>query len=336
MLIHKDFSLKNANTFGLPATAERFLTVHEVEELQAALRHLDGPVRILGGGSNILLTGDLPGWTIKNEIPGIRQISTAGNHAIVEVGGGVNWHELVLWAIQHDLGGLENLSLIPGSTGAAPIQNIGAYGVELKDVFHSLDAVELATGEVRTFTAGQCRFGYRDSFFKREGKGKFCITAVRLRLTTSDHPLNLEYGAIRQTLAELSVTEPTIRDVSQAVIRIRRSKLPDPAEIGNSGSFFKNPEVERSEFERIQSKFPDVVHYDLPEGKVKIPAGWLIEQAGWKGQRFGDAGVHSQQALVLVNYGNATGEEIWALAQRIQASVLEKFGVQLEPEVNVW
>lgn len=336
MVISKNFQLKTANTFGLPALAESYMSVNEVMELQAALRHIEGPVRILGGGSNILLTGDLPGWVIKNEISGIKLLSTSGNEALVEAGGGVHWHNLVLWAIEKGLGGIENLSLIPGYVGAAPIQNIGAYGVELKDVFHSLEAVELANGKVHSFSTDECGFGYRDSFFKREGIGKFCISKVCLKLSKANHQLNLEYGAIRQTLTELGVTEPSIRDVSQAVIRIRRSKLPDPAEIGNSGSFFKNPEVEMAEFQRIKAAFPNIVHYDLPDGKVKIPAGWLIEQAGWKGKRFGDAGVHSQQALVLVNYGNATGHEIWDLAQRIQASVFEKYGIQLEPEVNVW
>lgn len=336
MVIQKGFSLKNSNTFGLHSVAERYVSVHEVMELQAALRHINGPIRILGGGSNILLTGDLEGWVIKNEIEGIEIVSTTEDEAIVAAGGGVVWHELVQWAIKNDLGGIENLSLIPGSVGAAPIQNIGAYGVELKDVFVELETVELATGEIQTFTAKQCRFNYRDSFFKQEGKGKFFITKVMLRLTRRNHKLNLEYGAIRQTLEENGITEPTIRQVSEAVIHIRRSKLPDPALIGNSGSFFKNPEVGTVDFQRLKSDFSDIVHYDLPNGKVKIPAGWLIEHAGWKGKRIGDAGVHVRQALVLVNYGNAAGKEIHDLALQIQDAVFKKYGIQLEMEVNVW
>ncbi len=336
MVIQKDFSLINSNTFGLPSVAERYVSVHEVLELQAALRHIDGPIRILGGGSNILLTGNLEGWVIKNEIGGIEVITTTEDEAIVAAGGGVVWHELVQWAIKNDLGGIENLSLVPGSVGAAPIQNIGAYGVELKDVFEELEAVNLATEKIQIFTGEQCEFGYRDSFFKRQGRGKFCIAKVKLRLTRHNHKLNLEYGAIRQILEGNGISEPSIRQVSEAVIHIRRSKLPDPAMIGNSGSFFKNPEVEVADFQRVKSSFPDVIHYDLPNGKVKMPAGWLIENAGWKGKRFGDAGVHVQQALVLVNYGNATGKEIRDLALRIQDSVFEKYGIRLEMEVNVW
>ena len=336
MQIRKDFSLKKFNTFGLTARAAQFAPVFSVQELQQVLRENGQPVHILGGGSNILLTGDLAGLTIKNEIDGIAISEVTSNQTVIEVGGGVEWHSLVLWAIGNDLGGIENLSLIPGSVGAAPIQNIGAYGVELRDVFHSLEAVEMATGKVHTFDAAECQFGYRDSFFKREGKGCFFITKVRLRLTVTDHGLNLSYGAIQQTLEEMQVKKPTVRDVSNAVIAIRRGKLPDPKEIGNSGSFFKNPEVEKADFQRLKAAFPNIVHFDLPDGKVKIPAGWLIEQAGWKGRRFGDAGCHAKQALVLVNYGGATGQEILELAHRIQDSVEEKFGIRLTPEVNIW
>ncbi len=335
MELKRNFSLKNLNTFGIGARAGQFVAVSTVDELRQALSQNISPVHILGGGSNILLTGDLPGLVIKNETGGIEIVSEDAEGSIVAAGGGVNWHQLVLWAIDRNLGGIENLSLIPGCAGAAPIQNIGAYGVELKDVFHHLEAVELATGEPHIFNHGECRFGYRDSVFKNEFKGKFCITKIFLRLSKKP-VLNTSYGDIARTLAESGIEKPTIRDVSNAVIHIRQSKLPDPAEIGNAGSFFKNPEIEAAQFQRLQAEFPNIVHYDLPDGRVKIPAGWLIEQDGWKGKRFGDAGCHARQALVLVNYGGASGAEILDLAKKIQASVEEKFGICLTPEVNVW
>ena len=335
MQLTLNFSLKKLNTFGIEAVADRFVSVRTVEELRQVLAQNPSPVRILGGGSNVLLTGDLPGLVIKNEIGGIRIVTEDAESAIVAAGGGVNWHELVLWTIGKKLGGIENLSLIPGNAGAAPIQNIGAYGVEVKDVFHHLEAVEMITGELNIFNREDCRFGYRDSVFKNELKGKYCITKIFLRLSKNHEP-NTNYGDIQRTLTERGIEKPTIRDVSNTVIHIRQSKLPDPAEIGNAGSFFKNPEIEDVHFQQLRVEFPNIVHYELPNGRVKIPAGWLIEQAGWKGKRFGDAGCHVRQALVLVNYGGASGADILDLAKKIQASVEEKFGIRLTPEVNVW
>jgi len=331
----KKFQLKKLNTFGIAAEAELFVAVCSLEELREALGRNVSPVHILGGGSNVLLRGNLTGLVIKNEIGGIEVVEESPDSALVAVGGGVNWHELVCWAIGQNLGGIENLSLIPGCAGAAPIQNIGAYGVELKDVFHHLEAVGLTTGEVRIFDHEECRFGYRDSVFKNELKGKYCISKIFLRLSKI-HQLNTSYGDIQRVLAERGIESPTIRDVGEAVTHIRQSKIPDPAEIGNAGSFFKNPEIGPAQFQQLKAAFPGMVHYGLPDGMVKIPAGWLIEQAGWKGKRFGDAGCHAKQALVLVNYGTASGAEILDLSKKIQASVEEKFGILLTPEVNIW
>jgi len=333
--INHHFPLKKLNAFGIEAVAEVLVVVRSLAVLHEITQLGPSPIQVLGGGSNILLTGDLPGLTIKNEIGGIQIFLENEHEVLVKIGGGVGWHDLVLWAVEQGFGGLENLSLIPGTVGAAPIQNIGAYGVELKDVFHSLEAFDLATGELVTFKKDDCQFGYRDSVFKRELKGRFLIANVFLHLQKSPK-LNTAYGDIQRTLAEMGVENPTIQDVSNAVIRIRQSKLPDPAVIGNAGSFFKNPELEAADFQRFSAQFPAAPHYPMPDGRVKIPAGWLIEQAGWKGQRIGDAGCHAQQALVLVNYGGAKGEDILALAKQIQASVQERFGIALTPEVNVW
>ncbi len=334
MQIVPDISLLPYNTFGLDAHAEHFVEVPTVEALQAVLQTAIRPIFVLGGGSNILFAHDVAGLVIKNSIRGIEEVSRAGNEVRLKVGGGENWHQFVLYAVAQGLGGVENLSLIPGTVGASPVQNIGAYGVELKDVFVELEAVELATGQLRTFNAAECQFGYRDSYFKR-AKGQYCITSVTFALTSSEHQLRLSYGDLQRTLAENGVTQPTIADVSQAVIQIRSSKLPDPAVIGNCGSFFKNPETERSTLERIQETHPQIPHYDLPNDRVKIPAGWLIEQCGWKGKRVGHTGCYEKQALVLVNYGGATGAEVQALAQAIIQSVEDKFGVKLEAEVNI-
>lgn len=335
MEFRQHFSLKKLNTFGLEAKAESLVAVKTVAELQQVLAENERPVHILGGGSNVLLTGDLPGLVIKNEIGGIGIVEEDAATALVAAGGGVVWHEWVQWCIGRGLGGIENLSLIPGTVGAAPIQNIGAYGVELKEVFERLEAVELATGEVKIFDHSDCQFGYRDSIFKRELRGQFFITQVFLRLSKSPQT-RTSYGDIQRTLAEWGIAQPTIADVGRAVTHIRQSKLPDPAEIGNAGSFFKNPEIAEGHFQKLKQQFPGIVSYPMPDGRVKVPAGWLIEQAGWKGKRFGDAGCHARQALVLVNYGNATGAEILALAKKIQASVAEKFGIDLSPEVNIW
>ncbi len=315
--------------------AEHFIEIHSTDELSEFLNTDFGEIRILGGGSNVLMTSDLQGVVLKNEIKGIEIVEEISSHAIVSTGGGEEWHNLVLWSLEKNLGGIENLSLIPGSVGAAPIQNIGAYGVELNDVFHHLEAVELASGKVRLFTKEDCQFAYRDSIFKRKLKGKYFITKVFLKLT-KQHQLNTSYGTIKEILSQNNILNPTIKEVSRAVISIRQSKLPDPKRIGNSGSFFKNPEIEVPHCQRLRAEFPETVFYEMPNGKVKIPAGWLIEKAGWKGKRSGDAGCHENQALVLVNYGNAKGEEIRDLAFQIRASVKEMFGIELIFEVNIW
>ncbi|MCB9288784.1 MAG: UDP-N-acetylmuramate dehydrogenase [Lewinellaceae bacterium] len=336
MKIRKNASLKDCNSFGVEATARYFEEVHTTEELQETLRQWRGERPfILGGGSNILFTGNVGRLVIKNAISGRAVTHRSGNKSRVTAGGGENWHELVLWCLKRELGGIENLSLIPGTAGAAPIQNIGAYGCELQDVFHHLEAVELDTGAVHTFDKEACRFGYRDSIFKRALKGKFCITHLTLELTTANHRINTSYGAIRQMLEEQGINTPTIHDISRAVIAIRSAKLPDPAVLGNSGSFFKNPELSEKQFAALQQQFENIPSYPTTPGYVKVPAGWLIEQAGWKGRRIGDAGCYEKQALVLVNHGQATGKEIYELALEIQQSVDEKFGVRLEMEVNV-
>ncbi|MBI3945673.1 MAG: UDP-N-acetylmuramate dehydrogenase [Armatimonadetes bacterium] len=337
MQIEPDVSLKRWNTFGIEARAARYARVESLADLQA-LRATplfrERPVFILGGGSNILLTRDVDGLVVHNAIGGIRVVDRDADHTVVEAGAGVVWHDLVTFCLDGDLGGLENLSLIPGRVGASPIQNIGAYGVEMKDAFDSLEAMDLATGDLRTFRAEECRFGYRDSVFKRGMKGKCAITSVRFRLTARDHRLNTGYGAIGAELERRGIARPTIRDVGEAVIAIRRSRLPDPDQIGNAGSFFKNPEVPRATYDALKQDHPGLVAYPAPGG-MKLAAGWLIEQCGWKGKRVGDAGVHTDHALVLVNYGKATGGEIHALAHEIQASVRERFGIELEMEVNV-
>lgn len=333
--MHHDYSLKHLNTFGIDANAQHFAEVHSLHELQAVLRQRLQPILVLGGGSNMLLTKDVPGLVLKNSLPGIEVVRTFKNKVWVEVGGGVVWHDFVMWAVTHGYGGVENMSLIPGSVGAAPVQNIGAYGVELKDVLVRLTAVDLQTGAQRSFSNQACRFGYRDSIFKREAKGKYCITSVVFSLTQTQHRINISYGDIRKTLEANGVQSPGIADVSRAVVQIRSSKLPDPAQIGNCGSFFKNPETDRSVLDRILVAYPQAPHYDLPDGRVKIPAGWLIEQCGWKGKRVGNTGSYEKQALVLVNYGGATGQEVQQLALDIIASVEERFGIRLEAEVNM-
>ena len=272
---------------------------------------------------------------MKNDITGKEIIDQDDHSCLIEIGAGENWHDFVLWAIEEGLGGIENLSLIPGTVGAAPIQNIGAYGVEIKETFDSLTAYFLETGEKRIFTKEDCNFGYRDSVFKGVLKGKVIITKVRLRLTKSDHKINTSYGAISKTLEEWKIPDPDIRDVSKAVIAIRQSKLPDPAELGNSGSFFKNPEITKHHFSNLKEAFPHIVSYDMPSGLIKVPAGWLIEQCGWKGKVVGNVGCYEKQALVIVNYGGADPQEIVDLSKEIQKSVEGKFGISLEQEVTL-
>lgn len=335
MKIQENTSLLPYNTFGLPAKAAHFAAIDTPDALRVALRTGIRPVFILGGGSNVLFTRDPEGLVLRNVIKGIEIVRRFSHRVWVRFGGGEIWHDGVLWAVSQGLGGIENMSLIPGTVGAAPIQNIGAYGVELKDVFVSLEAMDLETGKLHRFNRAQCRFGYRDSFFKREGKGKYCIVSVTLSLTTDRHKLNMAYGDIRKTLETDGISNPGIADVSRAVIRIRSSKLPDPARIGNCGSFFKNPETERAVLDRILATHPQAPHFPLPDGRVKIPAGWLIEQCGWKGKRVGNTGCYEKQALVLVNHGGATGSEVRELAFAIIESVEKNFGIRLEPEVNI-
>jgi UDP-N-acetylmuramate dehydrogenase len=337
MMIEQNVSLKPYNTFGLSARAKLLARVTDVLGLQRILA--DASVKkearfVLGGGSNILLTKDIDGLVIKNEIGGIEMVEETSDSFLIRSGAGVVWHQLVLHAIRNGYAGIENLSLIPGNVGAAPMQNIGAYGVELKDVFHSLEAVEMKSGEVRKFEAEECEFGYRESVFKHKLKGQYIISSVTLRLNKKPS-LNTSYGAIEEELERLCVQSPSIEDVSRAVINIRQSKLPDPNELGNSGSFFKNPVVPTSKYEELKSKHPNIPGY--PAGnETKLAAGWLIEQCGWKGKVVGNTGSHSKQALVLVNYGNATGVEIFNLSEQIMHSVYDTFGVQLEREVNVY
>lgn len=338
MEIQKNASLKAYNTFGINAKASLLAPFTSVEELRELLQHPEVqslPLLILGGGSNVLFTQDVEAAVLLNRIKGISQTLTVDGTVLVKAGSGETWHDLVLYTIDQDLGGIENLSLIPGTVGAAPLQNIGAYGVELKDTFHSLEALEIATGNLVTFTAEQCGFGYRESIFKKEAKGKFIVTSVTLQLTREQHIYNTSYGAISDTLAQQQVKELSLRAISDAVCHIRRSKLPDPAKIGNAGSFFKNPEILKEQFEKLKAQYPSIPGYVVSEETVKVPAGWLIEQCGWKGKVLGQHGVHKDQALVLVNYGGATGNEVKELAYEVIRSVQEKFGVQLTPEVNI-
>ena len=335
MKIQENISLKPFTTFGIDKKAKFFTTVETLDELKAALlaaKEKQLPVFILGGGSNILLTRDIEGLVIKLEIKGINLVKEEGDQLWVEVGAGEMWHELVLQSIAEDWAGLENLSLIPGTVGASPMQNIGAYGVEIKDVFDSLQAMHRETLEMQSFDAEACRFGYRESVFKQTFKDQFVITSVTFRLSKTPN-FHLEYGAIREVLAANGIDQPSIRAISDAVIQIRQSKLPDPKEIGNAGSFFKNPTIPNAQFDALKASYPSIPGYPSAEG-VKVAAGWLIEQTGWKGKRIGEVGVHAKQALVLVNYGGGTGEEIKKLSEQIQASVYDKFGVQLQAEVN--
>lgn len=335
MTIQHNISLLPCNTFGLDAHAEYFAEINTLEQLREALRTNIRPVFLLGGGSNVLFTRNVPGLVLKNQLGGIEVVRHFKNRVWVRAGGGVVWHEFVLWCIAQGYGGVENMSLIPGTVGAAPIQNIGAYGVELKDVFVRLRAMHLETGRLKTFFNAACRFGYRDSIFKQEEKGKWCITEVVFSLSKNRHRLNVSYGDISKTLEAHAVTDPSIADVSRAVVQIRSSKLPDPAKIGNCGSFFKNPETDGSVLKRILASHPQAPHFPLPDGRVKIPAAWLIEQCGWKGKRVGNTGCYERQALVLVNYGGATGDEVKNLAFAIIESVEKTFGIRLEPEVNL-
>ena len=336
MEILENYPLKDLNTFGITVHSRYFVSVTSISELKEVLATdivKNYPLLIMGGGSNILFTEDFSGLIILNNIKGIEIIEENNDEVLVSSGGGEVWQDLVMFSLGKNLGGIENLSLIPGSVGAAPIQNIGAYGVELKEVMDSLTAIELATGEERTFSIADCDFGYRNSVFKKELKDKYIITTVTLKLAKNPQ-LNTSYGVISSLLEEKGIKEPTISDVSKAVIEIRRSKLPDPAELGNAGSFFKNPVVDKIDYEGLKLTFSDIPGY-VNQDTVKIPAAWLIEQCGWKGKRLGNIGVHDKQPLVLVNHGGGTGEEIRDLSIKIRESVITKFGIELEVEPRI-
>src|SRR6187431_204741 len=336
MEILHHFSLKNYNTFGIEAKAEQFVAVHNVSELKSILEQNKNQEKfVLGGGSNMLLTKNIEALVIHIDLKGKKVLKEDEDFVWVESEAGENWHQFVLWAIDQNFGGLENMSLIPGNVGTTPVQNIGAYGAEIKDTFVSCDAINIKTQEMRTLNKEECNFGYRESIFKNEVKDQYIITAVVFKLTKQNHKINTSYGDILAELANNNITAPGLKDVSNAVIAIRKSKLPDPAELGNSGSFFKNPVLLKSDFEKIHQNFPEMRFFDISETEVKVPAGWLIEQAGLKGKRFGDAGVHKNQALVLVNYGNATGQEILDVSKTVQDTVFNTFGIHIEAEVNI-
>ncbi len=342
MQLLENFSLHHHNTFGVDVSCDFFIQVSSLNELREALRFAQVKqlkLLVIGGGSNVLLTRHFDGLVIKNALKGIEVENLPEGLVALKAAAGENWHELVMWCVERNFAGIENLSLIPGCVGAAPMQNIGAYGVELQDVFHELEAVEIETGNVVRFSKAQCKFGYRESVFKNEAKHKFVITSVTLLLSNLNgnhtYQVKTAYGDIQQQLENAGVTTPTISDVSAAVVAIRQSKLPNPAELGNAGSFFKNPYVAKEKFDALKVTFPQMPSYPVDEARVKVPAGWLIEQCGWKGKRIGNTGAHAKQALVLVNYGNANGSEVYELAKAIVNSVEEKFGIALEMEVNI-
>ncbi|RCL24482.1 UDP-N-acetylenolpyruvoylglucosamine reductase [Pseudomonas sp. AFG_SD02_1510_Pfu_092] len=330
-------SLKPYNTFGIDVKARYFSQAQDDQQVRQALAQAQQqglPVLVIGGGSNLLLTGDIDALVLHMASRGRRVLSDDGERVVVEAEAGEPWHPFVQWTLAQGCCGLENLSLIPGTVGAAPMQNVGAYGVEIKDVFAGLTALDRETGELRDFGLAECAFGYRDSLFKRN-PGRWLILRVRFALSRT-LKAHLDYGPVRQRLTEQGVSEPTAQAISEAISSIRREKLPDPAELGNAGSFFKNPVVAAAQVERIRAQHPGVVAYPQADGQAKLAAGWLIEQAGWKGYREGDAGVHRLQSLVLVNHGQASGAQMYALARRIQADILERFGVELEMEPNLY
>lgn len=336
MEILPDFALKNYNTFGIEAKAKQFVAAASMTDLKTILTENKNQKKfILGGGSNMLLTKDIEALVIHVDLKGKKIIQENDDFVWVESQAGENWHEFVLWTLEQNFGGLENMSLIPGNVGTTPIQNIGAYGTEIKDTLVSCEAITIETQEIKTFTNSECHFGYRESIFKNEAKDQYIITSVVFKLTKRNHKINTSYGDIRAELTKKNIENPSLKEVSNAVIAIRRSKLPDPKELGNSGSFFKNPILKKTDFEKIHQQFPEMRFFNISETEVKVPAGWLIEQAGLKGKRFGDAGIHKNQALVLVNYGGATGKEILAVSKHIQDTVFQIFSIHIEAEVNV-
>ena len=326
------------NTLGVKAKAEKLIEISSIDQLHSLFDsgffESENPF-ILGGGSNVLLKKDISRPVLKIDLDGVEIKFEDEKSVIIFAAAGVNWHSLVEWAVQRDFGGIENLALIPGTVGAAPIQNIGAYGVELKDVLISTLYFDTITGEEKTLQNDECEFAYRDSIFKNRLKGKAIVTGIRLRLTKAPHSINSSYRSLSEYLENREISDPTIKDVFEAVIAIRKSKLPDPKLIGNAGSFFKNPVVTAKLYKTLVEKFGDIPGYKISEKEVKIPAGWLIEKAGWKGNRVGKVGTYENQALVLVNHGGATGEELWSHALTIQKSVSKKFGIELAPEVNI-
>lgn len=337
MIVQQNVSLKPYNTFGIDENAAYLAivdTIDDLDEIFVSGRFRSQKKMILGGGSNILLTRGFTGVVAKNEIRGLHTLNETDDEVLISVGAGENWHQFVLWCVERGYGGVENLSLIPGTVGAAPMQNIGAYGVELRDVFHSLEAYEMKSGKLVNFFKEDCKFGYRSSVFKGDLKDRYVITKVLFKLSKKPS-FNIEYGNLKETLDAMNVTELSLKSVSQAVINIRQSKLPDPIEIGNAGSFFKNPIIEKLHFEALEAQFPSIKCYPVDGDNVKVPAGWLIETAGWKGFRDGDIGVHDQQALVLVNHGNGRGRDLFKLSNEIMKSIQENFGIELEREVNV-
>ncbi len=331
-------SLTQYNTFGIDATANYFAQMDSMPSLMEAIEYAKinhKTIRVLGGGSNILLTTNPDDFILHNAFMGKEVVDETDDSIVLKIGAGENWHQTVLYCVENGYGGIENLSLIPGNVGASPIQNIGAYGVEVKDRIVSVEAVDLQTGEVKVFANAECKFAYRDSIFKSQFPGKYFIKSVSFRLDKTNHTLLTHYGAIAQELEKMGVKSPSIKDLSNAVIAIRQSKLPDPKKLGNSGSFFKNPIVTKLEADTLLANHPEAPNYPAGD-KVKLAAGWLIEQCGWKGKIVGSCGVHAKQALVLVNYGGATGQEIFDLSSQVLASVKAKFNIDLEREVNVW
>ncbi|GAA4812375.1 UDP-N-acetylmuramate dehydrogenase [Litoribaculum gwangyangense] len=336
MHILQNISLKSYNTFGIDVNAKYFVSVSNIDELTDILSRKEYTQKlILGGGSNMLLTKDFDGLVIHINFKGIDIVSENEDIVYVKANAGENWHEFVVWCIKNNFGGIENLSLIPGNVGTAPIQNIGAYGVELQDVFDSCEAISVKDMQMKTFSKKACNFGYRNSVFKQEAKGDFIITSVIFKLTKHSHKLHINYGSISSELEAMKIDNPSIKDVSNAVIAIRERKLPNPKVIGNSGSFFKNPIISKNHFNQLYQNFNDIPSYPVNDEEVKVPAGWLIEKAGFKGKRFGDYGVHKNQALVLVNYGNAKGEDILNLAKLLQRTVKRLFDISIEAEVNI-
>lgn len=334
VIVQINQSLKNLNTFGIDQKAERLIWAHSADEILHYIKHHGAPSLVLGGGSNMLLTKDVEGDVLKVDIHGRKVVYEDDDIVHIRLGAGENWHEVVMWTLNQGLGGLENLSLIPGNCGTAPVQNIGAYGVELRDVFVSCEGVRIDTKEFFTIGPDEAKFDYRDSIFKGEWKGNAIISRVTLKLTKRNHKLNIGYGSIKEELEKAEISEPTPKQISDAVIAIRKSKLPDPKELGNSGSFFKNPVVSNEVAEKLKERYADMPTYAV-EGGVKIAAGWLIDQCGWKGFKDGNVGVHNKQALVLVNYGEAKGAEVYELAEKIMNHVFDTFGIQLEAEVNL-